>query len=57
VSAIDVSTSLRPWMTAVGEISRAMNAGEPLEVLLTLIAERVCALIGFDHCRRHGCRT
>jgi DNA-binding PucR family transcriptional regulator len=50
VSAIDVSTSLRPWMTAVGEISRAVNAGEPLEVLLTLIAERVCALIGFDHC-------
>jgi len=37
-------------MTAVGEISRAVNAGEPLEVLLTLIAERVCALIGFDHC-------
>src|SRR6185312_3256625 len=50
VSVVDVSTSLRPWMTAVGEISRAVNAGEPLEVLLTLIAERVCALIGFDHC-------
>lgn len=50
MSAVDVSTSVRPWMTAVGEISRAVNAGEPLEVLLTLIAERVCALIGFELC-------
>ncbi len=46
----EVSTSLGPWMTAVGEISRAVNAAEPLEALLTLIAERVCDLIGFDHC-------
>jgi DNA-binding PucR family transcriptional regulator len=50
VSTFEVATSLRPWMTAVGEISRAVNAAEPLEVLLTLIAERVCDLIGFDHC-------
>ncbi|HKQ42810.1 MAG TPA: helix-turn-helix domain-containing protein [Pseudonocardia sp.] len=50
MSTVEVSTSVGPWMTAVGEISRAVNAGEPLEVLLTLIAERVCALIGFDHC-------
>ena len=46
----EVSTSLGPWMTAVGEISRAVNAAEPLEALLALIAERVCDLIGFDHC-------
>ena len=50
MSTFEVATSLRPWMTAVGEISRAVNAAEPLEVLLTLIAERVCGLIGFDHC-------
>lgn len=50
MSTFEVSTSLRLWMSAVGEISRAVNAAEPLEVLLTLIAERVCSLIGFDHC-------
>ncbi len=48
--AAEVSPSLRSWMGAVGEISRAVNAAEPLDTLLTLIAERVCDLIGFDHC-------
>ncbi|MQA13305.1 MAG: GAF domain-containing protein [Pseudonocardiaceae bacterium] len=45
-----VSASLRSWMAAVSEISRAVNAAEPLESLLTRVAEQACLLIGFEFC-------
>lgn len=37
-------------MSAVGEISRAVNAAEPLDGLLARVAEQACVLIGFDYC-------
>ena len=37
-------------MCAVGEITRAANAGESVHALLDRVAERACALIGFDYC-------
>lgn len=41
---------LRTWMQAVAEISRAVNVADPLDVILTRVAELACELIGFDFC-------
>ena len=46
----EVPASLRPWMSAVGEIVRAVSAAEPLEDILTRVAVRACELIGFEFC-------
>ena len=43
-------SSLRSWMSMVGEIARAINAAEPLDTLLTRVADQACALIGFEYC-------
>lgn len=43
-------SSLRSWMSAVSDIARAVNAAQPLDVLLTKVAQQACALIGFDYC-------
>ncbi len=50
VSAPELSASVRPWMSAVSEIARAVNAAEPLDTLLGRVAEQACALIGFEYC-------
>jgi GAF domain-containing protein/sugar diacid utilization regulator len=47
---LEVPASLRPWMSAVSEIVRAVNAAEPLEDVLTRVAVRACELIGFEFC-------
>ncbi|WP_166459810.1 helix-turn-helix domain-containing protein [Amycolatopsis pithecellobii] len=39
---------LRTWMRAVSEISRSVNVGDPLETVLTRIADLARELIGFD---------
>ena len=44
------AVSLRSWLTAVGEITRAANAVAPFDALPTRVAEQACALIGFDCC-------
>ncbi|MGE3256078.1 GAF domain-containing protein, partial [Pseudonocardia sp.] len=41
---------LREWMSAVGDVVRAVNDAEPLETLLCRIAEQTCRLAGFDLC-------
>lgn len=41
---------LRTWMQAVSEISRAVNVAEPVDVILTRIADQARDLIGFDFC-------
>lgn len=41
---------LREWMSAVGEVTRAVNSAEPLHMLLSRIAEHACRLIGFEFC-------
>jgi len=46
----EVPVSLRSWMSAVGEIVRAVNAAEPLEKVLTRVAVQACELIGFEFC-------
>ncbi len=43
-------STLRSWMSAVGEIARSVNAAEPLDAVLARVAEQACALIGFDYC-------
>ena len=50
MEAPGVPVHLRSWMSAVGEIARAANAGEPVDALLGRVAARACALIGFDYC-------
>jgi GAF domain-containing protein len=45
-----VPGSLRSWMTAVGEITRALHAAEPLDALLGRVARQACSLIGFEYC-------
>jgi GAF domain-containing protein/sugar diacid utilization regulator len=50
MALLDVPASLRPWMSAVGEIVRAVNAAEPLEDVLTRVAVQACGLIGFEFC-------
>ena len=47
---LDVPASLRPWMSAVSEIVRAVNAAEPAEDVLTRVAVQACELIGFEFC-------
>lgn len=37
-------------MSAVGDVTRAVNAAEPLERVLARVAEQACALIGFEYC-------
>jgi sugar diacid utilization regulator len=37
-------------MSAVGEIARATNAGEPVDAILGMVAAKACALIGLDYC-------
>ena len=46
----EVPVSLRPWMSAVSEIVRSVNAAEPLEKVLTRVAVQACELIGFEFC-------
>ena len=41
---------LGPWLAAVAEVVRGVNAAEPLDVLLSRIAEQACRLVGFDLC-------
>jgi sugar diacid utilization regulator len=41
---------LRTWMRAVSEISRAVNVAEPVDAILTGIADQARDLIGFDFC-------
>lgn len=43
-------STLRSWMSTVGEIARAVNSAQPLDRLLTKVAKQACALIGFDYC-------
>jgi len=50
MSAPEVPASLRSWMSAVSEIVRSVNAAEPLEKVLTRVAEQACELIGFEFC-------
>lgn len=50
VGSPEAPSTLRSWMSAVGEIARAVNAAEPLDGLLARVAEQACALIGFDCC-------
>lgn len=50
MSVPDVPASLRSWMSAVSEIVRSVNAAEPLERVLTRVAELACELIGFEFC-------
>lgn len=45
-----VPASLRSWLTALGEITRAANEAASFDLLLTRVAEQGCALIGFDCC-------
>lgn len=47
---MEVPSTLRSWMSAVREISRAVNDAEPLDGVLARVAEQACALIGFEHC-------
>ena len=42
--------SFRRWMGAVSGIARAVNAAQPLDALLTGVAEQACALLGFENC-------
>jgi GAF domain-containing protein len=37
-------------MAAVSEIARAVNAAQPLDALLTRVAEQACTLLGVDYC-------
>ncbi len=46
----EVPASLRSWMSAVSQIVRSVNAAEPLEKVLTRVAEQACELIGFEFC-------
>ena len=50
MSVPEVPASLRSWMSAVSEIVRSVNAVEPLEKVLTRVAEQACELIGFEFC-------
>ena len=50
VEAPGAPVHLRSWMSAVGEIARAANAGEPVDALLNRVAARACGLIGVDYC-------
>ncbi|HVT70170.1 MAG TPA: helix-turn-helix domain-containing protein [Trebonia sp.] len=50
MSVLEVPASLRTWMSAVGMIVRAVNAAEPRDAVLTLVATQACELIGFDFC-------
>jgi sugar diacid utilization regulator/GAF domain-containing protein len=50
MSVPEVPASLRSWMSAVSEIVRSVNAAEPLEKVLTRVAEQACELIGFEFC-------
>jgi sugar diacid utilization regulator/GAF domain-containing protein len=50
VGAPQVPSSLRSWMSVVGEIARAVNAAEPLDDVLARVAEQACSLIGFEYC-------
>ncbi|HEY0719555.1 MAG TPA: hypothetical protein VGD68_18210, partial [Streptosporangiaceae bacterium] len=45
-----VPPSLRPWMSAVSQIARAVNDAEPLEEVLNRVAAHACELIGFEFC-------
>ncbi len=48
--ATEVRASLRSWMAAVGEVTRAVNAAEPLGDVLDRVAGQACVLIGFEYC-------
>lgn len=50
MGVLEVPDSLRSWMSAVSDIARAVNAAEPLDVVLTRVAVQACELIGFEFC-------
>src|SRR6516164_1263832 len=50
MSVPEVPASLRSWMSAVSEIVRSVNAAEPLDKVLTRVADQACELIGFEFC-------
>jgi GAF domain-containing protein len=41
---------LREWISAVGDVVRAVNSAEPLDILLSRVAEQACRLGGFELC-------
>lgn len=41
---------LREWISAVGDVVRAVNSAEPLNILLSRVAEQACRLGGFEFC-------
>jgi GAF domain-containing protein len=50
MNELQVLPSFRRWMSAVGDIARAVNAAQPLDELLTGVAEQACALLAVDYC-------
>ena len=50
MEASGASASLRSWLTALGEFTRATNETAPFELLPARVAQQACALIGFDCC-------
>jgi DNA-binding LacI/PurR family transcriptional regulator/sugar diacid utilization regulator len=41
---------LRPWMSALDGVARAVNAGHQRDTVLKSIAGKACELLGFDFC-------
>jgi hypothetical protein len=50
MSLAETRQLLGAWLTAVADVVRGVNAAEPLDVLLSRIAEQACRLVGFDLC-------
>ena len=50
MNELSVLPSFRRWMSVVSGIARAVNAAQPLDALLTGVAEQACTLLGFDYC-------
>ena len=49
-SLVTTRQLLGAWLTAVADVVRGVNTAEPLDVLLSRIAEQACRLAGFDLC-------
>lgn len=41
---------LRPWISAVSGVARAVNGGHSRDAVLKVVSEESCRLIGFDYC-------
>ncbi|GAA0192591.1 GAF domain-containing protein [Streptomyces sp. SID8376] len=46
----DGTSDVRRWLAGVAEIATAVNAPVPLPVLLDLVAEKACTLMGYELC-------